>query len=301
MEQRDSERLTMRVSGWSIAINLALSIFKFFAGAAAHSEAMMSDAAHSASDVLSTLAVMVGVKLAHRAPDATHPYGHERFECVASLLLAAALALTGLGIGASALQRVWGPQAALPVPGRLALAAALLSIAVKEGMYRVTRAAAQKNGSSALMADAWHHRSDALSSVGSFAGILGARLGAPVLDPLAGVLICGLIVKAAVEVFRDAVGRMTDRACPQEEQQKMRDAVGAQPGVLGVDRLTTRLFGDRVYVDVEIRADAYAPLAEAHAVAQRVHDRVETRFPQVKHCMVHVNPEPGRTDLEEKT
>lgn len=301
MGQRGSERLAMRVSGWSIAVNLALSAFKFFAEAAARSEAMLSDAVHSASDVLSTLVVMVGVKLAHRAPDTTHPYGHERFECVASLLLAAALALTGLGIGASALQRVLSSRTALPVPGMLALTAALVSIAVKEGMYRVTRAAAQKTGSSALMADAWHHRSDALSSVGSFAGILGARLGAPVLDPLAGLFICCLIVKAAVEVFRDAVGRMTDRACPQEEQQQIWDAVEAQPGVLGVDRVATRLFGDRVYVDVEIRADARAPLVEAHAVAQRVHDHVERGFPQVKHCMVHVNPELACTGQEEKT
>lgn len=144
-----------------------------------------------------------------------------------------------------------------------------------EAMYWYTRAVAKKIGSSALMADAWHHRSDALSSVGSFVGIFGARLGFPVLDPIASVVICVFILKAAFDVFRDAISKMTDRACPDEVEDQMRQAVLAQDGVLGVDRLKTRLFGDRVYVEVEISADAQAPLVQAHEVATRVHDAME--------------------------
>ena len=200
------------------------------------------------------------------------------------------LAVTGFGIGWAGIRNITGDSSALAVPGGLALVAAVISIVSKEAMYWYTRAVAKKIGSSALMADAWHHRSDALSSVGSFVGIFGARLGFPVLDPVASVVICVFILKAAFDVFRDAISKMTDRACPDEVEDQMRQAVLAQDGVLGVDRLKTRLFGDRVYVEVEISADAQAPLVQAHEVATRVHDAMEDQFPVVKHCMVHVNP-----------
>ena len=140
------------------------------------------------------------------------------------------------------------------------------------------------------MADAWHHRSDALSSVGSFIGILGARLGLPVLDPVASVVICLFILKAAFDIFRDAISKMLDTACSDEVEAQMREVVLAQDGVLGVDRLQTRLFGDRIYVEIDIAADGSTPLSQAHESATMVHDAIEEQFPKVKHCMVHVNP-----------
>ncbi len=290
MDNKNNEKLAMHVSLVTILGNLVLSVFKLAAGIIAHSGAMVSDAVHSASDVLSTFVVIAGVKLSGKASDKEHPYGHERFECVAAILLAVMLAATGIGIGWAGIRNITGDSSALTVPGGLALVAAVISIVSKEAMYWYTRAAAKKIGSSALMADAWHHRSDALSSIGSFVGILGARLGLPVLDPIASVVICVFILKAAFDVFRDAVSKMTDRACSDEVENQMRQAVLAQDGVLGVDRLKTRLFGDRVYVEVEISADAQAPLEQAHEVATRVHDAMEDQFPVVKHCMVHVNP-----------
>lgn len=293
MDGREREHIAMRISIISIAVNVLLSGFKLVAGLLAHSGAMLSDAVHSLSDVLSTFVVIAGVRIARRDSDRGHPYGHERMECVAAILLSFLLFMTGLAIGWSGIEKMIG-QAPLPTPGRLALVAAVVSVVVKEGMYRVTRRAAKRIQSSALMADAWHHRSDALSSIGSFAGILGARLGLPILDPIAGVVICLFIGKAAVDIFRDAIGRMTDQSCPEAEVERLRLAALAQDGVLGVDLLKTRLFGDRVYVDVEIRADGEASLREAHEVAQRTHDAIEREFPQVKHCMVHVNPAPER-------
>ena len=290
MDNKNYQKLAMHVSLVTILGNLVLSVFKLAAGIIAHSGAMVSDAVHSASDVLSTFVVIAGVKLSGKASDKEHPYGHERFECVAAILLAVMLAATGIGIGWAGIRNITGDSSALTVPGGLALVAAVISIVSKEAMYWYTRAAAKKIGSSALMADAWHHRSDALSSIGSFVGILGARLGLPVLDPIASVVICVFILKAAFDVFRDAVSKMTDRACSDEVENQMRQAVLAQDGVLGVDRLKTRLFGDRVYVEVEISADAQAPLEQAHEVAARVHDAMEDQFPVVKHCMVHVNP-----------
>lgn len=293
MKERNetNEQLAMRVSRESIAGNVILSAFKLFAGIAAHSGAMISDSVHSLSDVLSTVVVMVGVKMSNKEPDKQHPYGHERFECVAALVLAAILFATGAAIGFAGVKKVIdGNYGDLSAPGTLALAAAVVSIVVKEAMYRYTKAAAEKIDSGALMADAWHHRSDAFSSVGSFAGILGARLGYPVLDAVAGIVICVFILKAAVEIFRDAVGKMTDRACDESTEKQMRELILCDKEVKDIDLLKTRLFGDRIYVDLEICMDKEISLEHAHRTAQRIHDLIENDFPKVKHCMVHVNP-----------
>ena len=289
MDPKQHDKIAVNVSTVTIVINLALAGFKFLAGFLAHSGAMVSDAVHSASDVLATFIVILGVKLAGRDADRDHPYGHERLECVAALILGAILAATGLGIGWSGLQKITGGEELL-IPGTLALIAAVVSIVVKEAMFWYTWLAAKKIDSSALKAEAWHHRSDALSSVGSFAGILGARLGFPALDPVASVVICLFILKAAWDIMADALGKMTDHACPPAMVQEMADSLLSQPGVLGLDTLNTRLFGDRVYVDVEIQADGDLPMKVTHATAQAVHDTLEQTFPQVKHCMVHVNP-----------
>ena len=289
MDPKQHEKIAVNVSTVTIIINLVLAGFKFVAGFVAHSGAMISDAVHSASDVLATFIVILGVKLAGRDADRDHPYGHERLECVAALILGVILAATGFGIGLSGIRKITGGEELL-IPGTLALIAAAVSIVVKEAMFWYTWLAAKKIDSSALKAEAWHHRSDALSSVGSFAGILGARLGFPVLDSVASVVICLFILKAAWDILADALSKMTDHACSPELAEEMRQSILSQPGVLGLDALNTRLFGDRVYVDVEIQADGDLPLRATHATAQAVHDALEAQFPQVKHCMVHVNP-----------
>ena len=172
------EQTAMRVSKISIVVNVLLSAGKLAAGILASSGAMLSDAVHSASDVFSTIIVMIGIRMSGKAADREHPYGHERMECVAAILLAVVLALTGFKIGASGLEKISsGNYGELAVPGILALVAAVVSVLVKEWMYWYTRFYAKKIKSPALMADAWHHRSDSLSSIGAFIGILGARLG----------------------------------------------------------------------------------------------------------------------------
>ncbi|MCD7862557.1 MAG: cation diffusion facilitator family transporter [Lachnospiraceae bacterium] len=288
--ERNFEQTAMHVSLISIIVNIALSVFKLFAGIFAHSSAMVSDAAHSASDVFSTIVVIIGVKLSARDSDEKHPYGHERLECVAASLLATVLALTGLGIGYSAIVQIIQKSYTDSIPGALALLAAFISILAKEAMYHYTRFRARKIDSSALMADAWHHRSDALSSIGALIGIAAARAGFPVLDPLAGLVICFFIEKAAFDIYKDAMDKMVDEACDADTEAAIRDCVLKQEGVLGVDMLQTRLFGNKIYVDLEIRADGSSSLTEAHAVAEQVHNTIETTFPKVKHIMVHVNP-----------
>lgn len=285
------EKVAMKVSSVSIMANILLSAFKMLAGILAHSGAMISDAVHSASDVISTIVVIIGIRLSGKASDKEHPYGHERMECVAAVILATILAFTGLGIGYTAIMKILSEQYDnLKVPGVLALVAAIVSIAVKESMYWYTRINAKKIDSSALMADAWHHRSDALSSVGALIGIVGARLGYPVCDAIASLCICFFIEKAAYEIFRDAVDKMVDKACDEAVENDLKNCALAQEGVLGVDLLRTRVFGNRIYVDIEIRADANASLRDAHKIAEHVHDSIEQSFVSVKHIMVHVNP-----------
>ena len=285
-------KVAMKVSGVSIAVNLLLSLFKLLAGILAHSGAMISDAIHSASDVGSTFVVIVGVNLSSKKSDKEHQYGHERMECVSSIILSGLLLATGIGIGMNGIENIIKSTsgASIAIPGTLALIAAVVSIVVKEWMFWYTRGAAKKINSGALMADAWHHRSDAMSSVGAFVGIFGARMGYPILDPIASVVICLLIGKASIDIFRDAVDKMVDRSCDRQTEESIRRTVLSVEGVKRVDLLQTRLFGSKIYVDLEIAADGTQTLDEAHQIAEHVHHAIEHTFPDVKHCMVHVNP-----------
>ena len=285
-------RIAFRVSRISIIANVALSAVKLLAGLLANSGAMVSDAVHSLSDVFSTFIVMIGMRLAGKESDREHPYGHERMECVAAIVLAGILLATGLVIGWQGIQKIMKPED-LQVPGILALIAAAVSIGVKEAMYQYTRRAAKQIDSGALMADAWHHRSDALSSVGALIGIGGARLGFPILDPIASLVICLFIAKAAYEIFRDAINKMVDESADEETENALRACAMAHPGVMGIDRLMTRIFGNRMYVEMEISVDGAMSLTAAHEIAEGVHNDIEHQFPKVKHIMIHVNPAEG--------
>ena len=289
--EKDFCEVANRVSFITIIGNVILSVVKFLAGIIAHSNAMISDSVHSASDVFSTIVVIIGIKLASKEADKEHPYGHERLECVAAIVLAMVLFITGLGIGAEALKNIaQGNYSDLQVPGILALIAAIVSIVSKEGMYWYTRYYAKKIDSSALMADAWHHRSDAFSSIGALIGIGGARLGFPVMDSIASLVIFVFIVKAAYDIFKDATDKMLDHSCDEETEKQIYDCVIKNEHVRGIDLLQTRIFGNKIYVDVEIQLYASYTLEEAHNIAETVHNAIEDNFPKVKHIMVHVNP-----------
>lgn len=290
MPSLSHQQTVNRVSLAGIAVNAVLTAFKLAAGLLSASTAMISDAIHSASDILTTIIVILGVRMSAQAADREHPYGHERFECIASILLALFLGAVGCGIGYAAVVRMAGGNGGRAAPGLLALIAAVISIVAKEALYHYTMRAGKRIDSSALKADAWHHRSDALSSVGSFLGILGARLGLPILDPLAGLIICVIILKVAVQIFLESCAKMTDHACDEQTTAALRSLILAQDGVLGLDDMKTRIFSSRIYVDIEIAANGNQKLLDAHRIAEHVHDAVEEQFPNVKHCMVHVNP-----------
>lgn len=304
IDQRQENAMIKRVSLVGILGNIVLTAFKLFAGILGRSGAMVSDAVHSLSDVFATFIAFLGVRLSKKPADKEHPYGHERFECVASLVLGLILLFTGLGIGKTGLSTILaGNYGQLAAPGAIALVAAVVSIVSKEAMFWYTRHYAKLLNSPAFMADAWHHRSDAFSSIGSLIGVGGAMLGWPVLDSVASVVICLFILKVAYDILKDALSKMLDTSRGEEYDSQLRDYVLAQDDVLGVGLLQSRTFGSRVYIDLVIQVDGELKLWDAHAIAERVHAAVERDFPDIKHIMIHVDPakRPGDPTEEKET
>lgn len=285
------EDKAIKVSGVSIWGNIVLSVFKLIAGIVAHSGAMISDAVHSASDVFSSIIVIIGVKASAKESDEDHPYGHERMESVAAIVLSMILFITGLFIGHTAIENLTkGEVSSLTPPGLLAVIAAIVSIITKEMMYWYTRYYAKCINSSALMADAWHHRSDALSSIGSLIGVMGARYGLWWADMAASLIICLFILKAAYDIFIEAIQKMVDHACSTDIQEEIVKCAAGQQGVIAVSGIQTREFGNRIYVDLVVFADGNITLKDADAISKRVHDSIEEIFPSIKHIVVVVKP-----------
>jgi len=286
---KNNEKIAIKVSIISIILNCLLTLIKFISGVISKSSAMISDSVHSLSDVLSTFVVIIGVKISNKKADSDHPYGHERIECVSAIILSGMLFVVGALIGINGIKNVTN-SSNLVMPGVLALIASIISIISKEAMYQYTIRVSKKINSAALKADAWHHRSDALSSIGSFIGILGSRLGFKVFDPLASVIISLCIIKVSIDIFKDAIDKMVDKSCDKEVIDKVISVIEKNESVKNIDDIKTRQFGNKAYVDVEISVDENLLLKDAHKIAEEIHDSVENEINIVKHCMVHVNP-----------
>ena len=291
MKQLERTKIGTKVSLVSIVINLLLSSAKFVFGFLGHSAALISDGVHSASDVISSIIVIIGINLSGKKEDLKHQYGHERIESVASIILSQLLFITGIGIGYSGIKAIfWESSSVIVVPAFITLIMALISIIIKELMYQFTKFYAKKIDSSALMADAWHHRSDALSSVASLIGIFFARMGYTKMDSISSTIISIFILKVAYDIFKDSIDKMIDESCSKEEIKKLTNSIMKTKGVYRLDDLKTRKFGNRAYIDIEISCDGNLKLYEAHGIAEKVHSKIEKEFPYIKHCMVHVNP-----------
>lgn len=286
---KNNEKIAIKFSIISIILNCLLTLIKFISGVISKSSAMISDSVHSLSDVLSTFVVIIGVKIANKKADSDHPYGHERIECVSAIILSGMLFIIGALIGINGIKNVTN-SSNLVMPGVLALIASIISIISKEAMYQYTIRVSKKINSAALKADAWHHRSDALSSIGSFIGILGSRLGFKIFDPLASVIISLCIIKVSIDIFKDAIDKMVDKSCDKEVIDKVISVIEKNESVKNIDDIKTRQFGNKAYVDVEISVDENLLLKDAHKVAEEIHNSVENEINIVKHCMVHVNP-----------
>ena len=288
MTHSTREQIGNRTILITVVMNIFLSLIKLLAGFIGHSTSMISDGVHSLSDVISSIGVFIGLRISQKPADIDHPYGHEKFEAVLSKILAFILFLTVLSIGYSAIETI--VSSSYIIPKMMTIWAALLSIGVKEWMYHYTIRQAKKIESTALAADAWHHRSDSLSSIGALIGIIGARLGFPILDPLAALVITLIILKVAIEIFVEATNQVIDKAASPELVNEIIQQIQSVNGVLAIDSLKTRVHSNRIYVDLEISVEATLSLIEAHTIAEAVHYQLEQNIHKIKHCTVHVNP-----------
>ena len=286
-----NKNTALRVSQINIVNNILLAISKIIIGVVAHSAALLNDGINNAGDVISSVIATIGISAGAKESDRDHQYGHERLECVAAILLSGIIMVVGLGLLVDGISTIIQKSYIdRPTPAFLAVVAAAVSIIIKEIMFLYTRWAAKKTDSSALMASAWDSQSDVLATTGGLIGIIFARLGYPIADSIAAIIIALFIFRVGIEIFRDGMDKMVDRACDEKMVSSIRSVILDQEGVRGVDLLRTRTFGSRCYVDVEISAEGSQSLVDAHSIAERVHHAIEKSFPQVKHCMVHVNP-----------
>ncbi len=288
MNAQERIKIGNKISKVTIVWNIVLSSVKLFAGIIGRSGAMVADAIHSFSDVISTVAVMIGLHMAKKPDDDDHPYGHEKMEPVVAKILAGILLVTALAIGYNGLQRIQTGN--YEGPGVIALYAAILSIIVKEWMYRYTFKGSKKIESAALLADAWHHRSDAFSSFGTLIGIGGARLGYKIFDPIASLIICVLIVKVSINIYMQSVNQLVDHAGDKETVENIKADIMGVEGVIHINKLKTRVHVNKLFVDVEVAVVSTLSVVEGHDIAEKVHDKIENGDYKVKHCMVHIEP-----------
>lgn len=287
----DNYTLGTKTSWITIFINMALCVFKITAGIVGKSTAMIADGVHTLSDVLATFVVIIGLKISSKNEDEEHPYGHEKFEPECAKIISIVLLATGFLIGYEGLKSLI--EGNIKTPRIIALIAAVVSIIVKEAMYWYTIIIARKIRSISMEADAWHHRSDAFSSVGTFAGIFGARLGINVLDPVAGIIVSFFIIKVGIDFYRKSTLQMVDASTDKDTIEKIKSVVLSTPGVKDISMLKTRLFGNKIYVDIEICVDENMSVKDGHEIAEAVHLNVESDIEHIKHCMVHLEPYKG--------
>ena len=289
------KRKIYRVTFVGFVVNLVLSVLKLAAGIVGRSGAMVADAVHSFSALATDVVVIAFARISAKPRDDGHDYGHGKYETLATIIISLALGIVGAGILAGSIRdiRIVVDGGLLPRPGLVALVAAGVSIVVKEILYRYTVREGRAVDSPSVVANAWHHRSDALSSLGTLVGIACAYfLGQKwrIADPIAALVVAVFIFKVAYGIFHESIDRLVDRACDPDTVAAMRETMQRTPGVVRVDDIKTRLFGSRTYVDAEIAVDGALPLRDAHVIAEAVHHELERDYPDVKHSTVHVNP-----------
>ncbi len=291
--KREDEIAKVTLAG--SVVNLLLVGIKAVAGIVGHSAAMISDAVHSLSDFITDIVVLIFVRVSARPQDEDHDYGHGKYETLATLFIGLALAAAAVGIVVSGARKLaaWLQGEELPAPGALALWAALISVVVKEILYQYTRIKGKKLDSPALEANAWHHRSDALSSIGAAIGIGGAILLGErwtVLDPLASIVVGAMLVKVAWDLLGPSVGELTDSSLPADMEEKMLEIIGSVEGVKDPHDLRTRHVGNRIAAEVHIRLDGSQSLDDAHDKATEVERRFREHFGAQSHIIVHMEP-----------
>jgi len=289
------EREIQKVTLVGCAGNVALMICKLIAGLVGHSSAMIADAVHSLSDFVTDIIVLAFVSVSAKPQDSSHDYGHGKFETIATFFIGLALVAAAMGIIVSGVLSLidWARGSSLEAPGPMALWAALLSIVVKEAFYQYTAYKGKKLNSQAVIANAWHHRSDALSSIAAAIGIGGAILLGDrwtVLDPIASILVGLFLVKVAVELLKKSIGELTESSLPQDTEQEIEDIITSFPEISEPHNLRTRRIGNRIAVEAHIRMDGNMPLIDAHNLTSRVEHKLKERFGDDTHITLHMEP-----------
>ena len=277
------------------AVNVILLLFKFVAGIVGHSAAMVADAVHSLSDFVTDVIVLIFVRISGKPEDKDHEYGHAKYETLAMTIIGVALLLVAVGIVYSGLTKIiaWAQGEVLKAPGLMALWAALLSVVLKEAVYHYSMVEARKLNSQAVEANAWHHRSDALSSVGTAIGIGGAIfLGQrwAVLDPVASIVVGALIIKVSVDLLRNGIGDLMEHSLPEEVENEILQLAASVPGVVEPHALRTRRLGNHYAIEFHILMDGNITLCEAHEKASEVEDILRAHYGPETHIAVHVEP-----------
>ena len=289
------EQEIYRVTIWGGVCNALLVTFKFVAGIVGNSSAMVADAVHSLSDFLTDILVLVFVRISAIPQDKSHEYGHGKYETIASFIIALGLLAVAVGIivGGAKKLALWLHGEDLAAPGRIALWAALLSIALKELLFQYTVRRGKAIESQALITNAWHHRSDAVSSIGAALGIGGALLLGDrwtVLDPIAGIIVGAMLVKTSVDLVRGSMDDLAEGSLPEQTEQEILQIIRSVPDVKDPHNLRTRHIGNRIAVEVHVRMDGDTPLREAHERASLIEGRLRERFGSHTHVSVHMEP-----------
>ena len=275
--------------------NVALLTFKFIAGILGHSSAMIADAVHSLSDFITDLIVLLFVKISAKPQDESHDYGHGKYETIASFVIGLALvaAATGIIVSGSLKLAAWLRGTQLEAPGSLALWAAVISILVKEVLYRYTASVGHRLQSQAVVANAWHHRSDALSSIATAIDIGGAILLGQrwtVLDPLASVIVGVMLIKVSVELLKSSIGELTECSLPEETEREIEAIVRSFPDVCEPHNLRTRRIGNHIAIETHVRMDGEVTLTKAHDRATAIERSLKQRFGAETHVTIHMEP-----------
>ena len=292
----ERDKKVYRVTLLGSVVNLLLLVFKFVAGVLGHSAAMIADAVHSLSDFVTDLIVIVFVKISSKPEDADHAYGHGKYETLASCIIGLALIVVGVMMGYNAMVKIVdvvknGTE--LASPGIIALAAAVLSIVLKEWMFHLTRKVAREVDSPAVEANAWHHRSDALSSVGTAIGIGGAvLLGSKwaVLDQIAALVVSVFIVVQAAKILSDAIGQLMEKSLPREVEQRICEIVYEEEGTSDIHHLRTRKIGSQISIELHVRMNGYLTLREVHDKSIAIEKRLRAAFGDSTYINLHVEP-----------
>ena len=291
----EREKEIYKVTLVGSAGNVALLVFKFVAGMLGHSSAMIADAVHSLSDFITDIVVLVFVRISVKPQDDSHDYGHGKFETIASFLIGLALVAAAAGIILSGCRKLidWWQGADLEAPGWIALWAALLSIVVKELLYQYTARKGRQFDSQVMVANAWHHRSDALSSIGAAIGIGGAILLGQrwaVLDPVASIVVGLMLVKVAYELLKASVGELSERSLPAETEQEIVEIIQSFADVQEPHNLRTRRIGNRIAIEAHVRMDGQLPLSVVHERATTIERKLKKRFGAKTHVTLHMEP-----------